>query len=64
MEVIFRCGLDVQLPSVGFEFEHGEAFLAPASEVVAAAVAKAFDRLHEGVVVVGGRVESGHGITW
>jgi hypothetical protein len=27
-------------------------------------VAQAFDRLHEGVVVVGGRVESGHGITW
>jgi hypothetical protein len=42
-------------------FEHGEALLAPAPEVVAAAVAKAFDRLDEGVVVVGGRVESGHG---
>ena len=60
--VIFRCGLDVQLPAVGLMFEHGEAFLAPASEVVAAAVAKAFDCLQEGVVVVGGRVESGHGV--
>jgi hypothetical protein len=27
-------------------------------------VAKVLDRLHEGVVVVGGRVESGHGVTW
>ena len=64
MAVIFRGGLDVQLPAVGFVFEHGEALLAPAAEVVAAAVAQAFDCLHEGVVVVGGRVESGHGITW
>ena len=64
MAVILFGGLNCQLSAVGLAFEHGEALLAPAAEVVAAAVAKAFDRLHEGVVVVGGRVESGHGITW
>jgi len=62
--VIFRGGLDVQLPAVGLVFEHGEALLAPAAEVVRAAVAQVLDCLDERVVVVGGRVESGHGITW
>jgi hypothetical protein len=54
---------DLEFPAVCFAFEEGKALLPPASEVGGTAVAQDLDGLDERLVVVGGGIESGHGVT-